>query len=122
MAIGRCQPNDRPFGAFAGVYQGLGSDPMLPILDDVFIAEEDGRVRERYPVVAAFRELVKRRADGVPVAYLVGQREFYSLRFKVTPDVLIPRPETEFVVMAAVDHLKAREQRTEDREQRTAVT
>jgi release factor glutamine methyltransferase len=53
-----------------------------------------------------FRELVKRRADGVPVAYLVGQREFYSLRFKVTPDVLIPRPETEFVVIAALDHLK----------------
>jgi release factor glutamine methyltransferase len=52
-----------------------------------------------------FRELVKRRADGVPVAYLVGQREFYSLRFKVTPDVLIPRPETEFVVIAALDHV-----------------
>ncbi len=54
-----------------------------------------------------FRELVKRRADGVPVAYLVGQREFFSLRFHVTPDVLIPRPETEFVVLAALDHLKA---------------
>ena len=53
-----------------------------------------------------FRELVKRRADGVPVAYLVGQREFYSLRLKVTPDVLIPRPESEFVVIAALDHLK----------------
>jgi release factor glutamine methyltransferase len=52
-----------------------------------------------------FRELVKRRADGVPVAYLVGQREFYSLRLRVTPDVLIPRPETEFVVIAALDHL-----------------
>jgi release factor glutamine methyltransferase len=54
-----------------------------------------------------FRELVKRRAEGVPVAYLVGQREFYSLRLKVTPDVLIPRPETEFVVIAALDHLKS---------------
>jgi release factor glutamine methyltransferase len=53
-----------------------------------------------------FRELVKRRADGVPVAYLVGSREFYSLRLRVTPDVLIPRPETEFVVIAALDHLK----------------
>ena len=47
----------------------------------------------------AFRELVKRRADGTPVAYLVGRREFYSLSFRVTPDVLIPRPETEFVVV-----------------------
>ena len=54
-----------------------------------------------------FRELVKRRAEGVPVAYLVGQREFYSLRFQVTPDVLIPRPETEFVVIAALDRLNA---------------
>jgi release factor glutamine methyltransferase len=53
-----------------------------------------------------FRELVKRRADGAPVAYLVGSREFYSLRLRVTPDVLIPRPETEFVVIAALDHLK----------------
>src|SRR5947208_4525743 len=55
---------------------------------------------------AQFRELVKRRAEGVPVAYLVGKREFYSLSFRVTPDVLIPRPETEFVVVAALDALK----------------
>src|SRR5688572_15807281 len=41
-----------------------------------------------------FRELVRRRSEGVPVAYLTGQREFYSLRLAVTPAVLIPRPET----------------------------
>src|SRR5262245_25749284 len=58
-------------------------------------------------VRAAFRDLVKRRAAGEPVAYLVGKREFYSLSFRVTPDVLIPRPETEFVVLAAFDALKA---------------
>lgn len=57
-------------------------------------------------VRSRFRELVRRRADGEPVAYLVGHREFFSLRFRVTPDVLIPRPETEFVVIAALDHLK----------------
>ncbi len=39
----------------------------------------------------AFRELVHRRAQGAPVAYLVGKREFFSLSFRVTPDVLIPR-------------------------------
>src|ERR1051325_9849744 len=55
---------------------------------------------------AQFRNLVKRRAAGEPVAYLVGTREFYSLLFRVTPDVLIPRPETEFVVVAALDALK----------------
>jgi release factor glutamine methyltransferase len=54
-----------------------------------------------------FRELVKKRADGMPVAYLVGKKEFFSLSFRVTPDVLIPRPETEFVVMAALDLLRA---------------
>jgi release factor glutamine methyltransferase len=57
---------------------------------------------------AAFRELVRRRAEGTPVAYLVGRREFYSLSFQVTPDVLIPRPETEFLVIALIDLAKAR--------------
>ena len=53
-----------------------------------------------------FRALVKQRSQGVPVAYLVGQREFYSLEFQVSPAVLIPRPETEFVVIAALDLLQ----------------
>ncbi|HEV7224097.1 MAG TPA: peptide chain release factor N(5)-glutamine methyltransferase [Pirellulales bacterium] len=51
----------------------------------------------------SFRELVRRRAEGAPVAYLVGRREFYSLSFRVTPDVLIPRPETEFLVVRLLD-------------------
>src|SRR4051812_805970 len=59
-------------------------------------------------VRTAFRELVKRRAEGTPVAYLVGHREFYSLDFEVNPDVLIPRPETELLVVALLDHVKAR--------------
>lgn len=54
-------------------------------------------------VRTAFRELVRRRAEGTPVAYLVGRREFYSLSFRVTPDVLIPRPETEFLVIRLLD-------------------
>jgi release factor glutamine methyltransferase len=57
---------------------------------------------------AAFREMVRRRAKGIPVAYLVGHREFYSLDFEVTPDVLIPRPETELLVVALLDHVKQR--------------
>jgi len=56
------------------------------------------------PVRAAFRELIRRRAEGTPVAYLLGKREFFSLPFRVTPDVLIPRPETEFLVIALLDH------------------
>jgi release factor glutamine methyltransferase len=53
-----------------------------------------------------FRELVRKRAAGSPVAYLTGHREFYSLDFQVTPDVLIPRPETEFLVIAVLDLIK----------------
>jgi release factor glutamine methyltransferase len=58
------------------------------------------------PLRQRFRELVKERAAGKPVAYLVGQREFFSLTFEVTPDVLIPRPETELVVVRALDVAK----------------
>jgi release factor glutamine methyltransferase len=57
---------------------------------------------------SSFRELVKRRAEGMPVAYLVGRREFYSLAFRVTSDVLIPRPETELLVGATIDRLRKR--------------
>ena len=49
---------------------------------------------ERRPL----RELIRRRSEGEPVAYLVGYRDFFQLRFLVTPDVLIPRPDTEVVV------------------------
>jgi release factor glutamine methyltransferase len=54
------------------------------------------------PELAAFRELVKRRAEGEPTAYVVGKREFYGRPFRVTPAVLVPRPETELVVEAAL--------------------
>ncbi|NLF06949.1 MAG: peptide chain release factor N(5)-glutamine methyltransferase [Pirellulaceae bacterium] len=54
-----------------------------------------------------FREFVRRRGEGTPVAYLVGSREFYSIDFRVTPDVLIPRPETELLVVAVLDLAKA---------------
>lgn len=59
------------------------------------------------PQRQTFRELVRRRGEGVPVAYLVGHREFYSLRLSVTPAVLIPRPETEHLVTLALDHAKS---------------
>ena len=48
--------------------------------------------------LAAIRELVRRRGDGEPVAHITGEREFHGRTFAVTPDVLIPRPETETLV------------------------
>jgi release factor glutamine methyltransferase len=53
----------------------------------------------------AIESLIARRANGEPVAYMLAEREFYGRTFKVTPDVLIPRPETELLVDAALEHL-----------------
>ena len=57
-------------------------------------------------VRATYRDLVKRRAAGMPTAYLIGEKEFYSLSFKVTPDTLIPRPETEHLIVETLDIVK----------------
>lgn len=54
------------------------------------------------PAQARFADLLERRLRGEPLAYLTGEREFWSLRLQVTPDVLIPRPETELVVELAL--------------------
>src|SRR6478735_2352161 len=51
----------------------------------------------------AYRALIKRRAEGAPVAYLVGKKEFFSLSLSVTSDVLIPRPDTETVVVTFLE-------------------
>lgn len=55
--------------------------------------------------LAAIRPLLARRGAGEPVAYVLGEKEFYGLDFRVTPDVLIPRPETEMLVEEAVRRL-----------------
>jgi release factor glutamine methyltransferase len=57
-------------------------------------------------VRAKFRDLVRRRAEGLPVAYLVGHREFFSLEFTITQDVLVPRPESEYIVTMLLDLAK----------------
>jgi release factor glutamine methyltransferase len=96
--------------------KGKGADS--PRLDaEVLLAHARGCQRielytafEEVPaddVRTAFRELVGRRAKGTPVAYLVGRREFFSLMFEVTSDVLIPRPETETLVVRAIDLAKS---------------
>ncbi len=54
-------------------------------------------------VLQTFRESVKQAAAGRPIAYLTGTKEFFSLSFEVTPDVLIPRPETEVLVERTIE-------------------
>jgi release factor glutamine methyltransferase len=53
-----------------------------------------------------FRKFLRRRAEREPFQYITGQKEFYGLDFEVTPDVLIPRPETESIVENAVEILR----------------
>jgi release factor glutamine methyltransferase len=65
--------------------------------DDAVVAEDAAR----------FAALVERRAAGEPIAYLTGWREFYGRAFRVTPDVLIPRPETELLVDLALQKVGA---------------
>lgn len=59
------------------------------------------------PARDRFLGLLQRRIDGEPIAHILGRREFWSLPLRVTPDTLIPRPDTETLVEAALEHLPA---------------
>jgi len=61
------------------------------------------------PIAEAYFGLVARRASGEPTQHLTGKQEFWGLEFEVTPDVLIPRPETEHLIEVALDRLAVRE-------------
>jgi release factor glutamine methyltransferase len=61
--------------------------------------------------VEALLSLIARRANGEPTQHLTGKQEFWSLEFEVSPDVLIPRPETEHLIEVALDRLALRELR-----------
>lgn len=58
--------------------------------------------------LAPYRDLTARRGRGEPVAYLVGSKEFMKLDFEVTPDVLVPNPDTETLVVRAISVLRER--------------
>jgi len=66
---------------------------------DLYVQYDKPLTREE---LSRFREIVRRRARREPVAYITGEKEFWSLALKVTPAVLIPRPETECLVEAAL--------------------
>jgi len=69
----------------------------------VLIAHAAGEVNN----VDQFREVVERRAAGEPLQYITGTQDFFGREFRVTPDVLIPRPETELLVEATLEVSKA---------------
>ncbi|MBN8843826.1 MAG: peptide chain release factor N(5)-glutamine methyltransferase [Sphingomonadales bacterium] len=58
----------------------------------------------RYSAPAGFPALVERRAAHEPVAYILGYRDFWTIRLKISPGMLIPRPDSETLIEAAVDH------------------
>lgn len=65
VARARCRDADRPFGAFQQIYRELGVEPKNPVLEATFEGVDDGVLRERYPVISAFRDLVVSRAPCV---------------------------------------------------------
>ncbi|HEX5952833.1 MAG TPA: peptide chain release factor N(5)-glutamine methyltransferase [Rhodanobacteraceae bacterium] len=78
---------------------------VLDVSDAWLVAHAQDQVDA--PCAAAFLGLVERRAEGEPVAYLTGRRGFHALDLRVTPSVLIPRPETELLVELALQRLPA---------------
>jgi release factor glutamine methyltransferase len=73
----------------------------LSISEEVFYSHPGRRVTESEK--RRFYELVHKRRQGIPLAYVVGEKEFWSLPFKVSPGVLIPRSETELLVEKIVE-------------------
>ena len=73
----------------------------LSISEEVFYSNPGRDVSEREK--RQYLEMLSRRQKGMPLAYVVGEKEFWSLPFQVSPGVLIPRPETELLVEKAVE-------------------
>lgn len=102
--------------------QQLNSSPCLDAIDARFeaqlllqhllkvnrawlIAHENDTLSD--DIQARFDQLINRRANGEPIAYILGSREFYGLNLKITPATLIPRPDTEILVDAALNKIPA---------------
>ena len=91
--------------AVAGV-ESSHLDAQLLMAEAAGVAREavvTGSIELSPAILKKFDALIARREKREPLAYIVGHKEFYSLDFEVTPAVLIPRPETEFVVTAALE-------------------
>jgi release factor glutamine methyltransferase len=98
--IAQLEHEDEPSAALAAellLMHALGQDrAWLYAHPEVKL---DAETRERY------FSLIARRAGGVPTQHLTGHQEFWGLEFEITPDVLIPRPETEHVIEVAIERL-----------------
>lgn len=102
--------------ALAAARARLQASPTARLDAELLLADTLGRPRtwlhawpeaELEPdTVEGFDQRIARRAAGEPIAYLLGEREFWSLTFTVSPDVLIPRPETEGLVRVALGYLQ----------------
>lgn len=93
LALGRAETTPREALTLLGHVLGLDAAQIIA-RDDQRVASADAQ---------RFQRLVNRRMQGEPVAYLIGRREFYGRDFAVDERVLIPRPETEHLVEAALD-------------------
>jgi release factor glutamine methyltransferase len=119
VASARSQATEPAVGTEGGALLASAAEALAPASEtprldaEVLLAHATGRTRGSLlafadraiePAAAArFAVLVARRARGEPVAYLTGEREFYSLPLAVAPDVLVPRAETELLVELALD-------------------
>jgi release factor glutamine methyltransferase len=81
-----------------------------PRLDLYLRADQPLNEKER----GAYRDLVQQRAAGCPIAYLTGEKEFWSLTLEVNKNTLIPRPDTETLVEIAVEQIRTRQNKNPD--------
>lgn len=106
----------RASDAYFGLRRRLAASPSADLDAELLLAHVLGCGRAALAAaperelseaqVSALAALAARRCDGEPVAYLTGRRAFWTLDLEVTPDVLVPRPETELLVETALDELR----------------
>jgi release factor glutamine methyltransferase len=108
-------PGVQPGASIGALQASLPLDPLenrillchaLDISRIALITQSERTINEAE--AAKLAALVERRMHGEPIAYITGEREFYGLPFKVTPAVLIPRPDTELLVELAIERTPVR--------------
>ncbi|MDO7835860.1 peptide chain release factor N(5)-glutamine methyltransferase [Sphingobium sp. HBC34] len=83
-------------------------DAELLMAHALGLSRADMLLRQRdLPPPAGFAALLDRRLSGEPIAHILGTRDFWTISLRVTPDTLIPRPDSETLIEAAVDHFRA---------------